>query len=41
MILVALGYSSDVFGFTGKDWDGNVNSRANSSRAKLYDAWPA
>ena len=31
MILVALGYSSDVFGFTGKDWDSNVNSRANST----------
>ena len=35
MLLVALGYDSDVFGFTGIDWQLNVDSEAN--KAKLYD----
>ena len=35
MFMVALGYDSDVFGFTGIDWSINVNREA--SNAKLYD----
>lgn len=35
MFLVALGYDSDVFGFTGMDWEINTNVQAND--AKLYD----
>ena len=35
MFLVALGYDSNVFGFTGIDWEIAVNTQANS--AKLYD----
>lgn len=35
MFLVALGYDSDVFGFTGMDWEINTNVQANN--AKLYD----
>ena len=35
MMLVALGYDSKVFGFTGIDWEINVNVSAND--AKLYD----
>ena len=35
MLLVALGYDSDVFGFTGIDWELSVNLQAND--AKLYD----
>ena len=35
MFMVALGYDSDVFGFTGMDWSINVNREASS--AKLYD----
>lgn len=36
MLLVALGYDSDIFGFTGPDWEINVNRIANSE-AKLYE----
>lgn len=35
MLLVALGYDSDVFGFTGIDWQLNTDLQAND--AKLYD----
>ena len=35
MLLVAMGYDSDIFGFTGIDWELNVNYEAND--AKLYD----
>ena len=35
MLLVALGYDSDVFGFTGIDWELSTNLQAND--AKLYD----
>lgn len=35
MMLVALGYDSDVFNFTGASWAINVNAQAN--KAKLYD----
>jgi len=35
MLLVALGYDSDIAGFTGVDWQVSVDSEAN--RAKLYD----
>ena len=35
MMLVALGYASDISGFTGIDWQLNVDSEAN--KAKLYD----
>ena len=35
MLLVAMGYNADVFGFTGNDWEINVNREANS--AGLYD----
>jgi hypothetical protein len=35
MLLVALGYDSDVFGFTGTDWELSVNREANA--AGLYD----
>ena len=34
MMLTALGYDADVFGFTGAGWDAAVNVQANS--AKLY-----
>jgi len=37
MALVALGYDSTVFNFTGMDWAINVNSRANGPDARLYD----
>ena len=36
MILVALGYSSDVFGFTGAKWADNVTLYANDPRANLF-----
>ena len=35
MLLVSLGYDSDVFGFTGASWSINVNVQANN--AKLYN----
>ncbi|MFR1051707.1 MAG: S-layer homology domain-containing protein [Lachnospirales bacterium] len=35
MLLVALGYDTKVFGFTGMDWEINTNVQAND--AKLYD----
>ncbi|MGE9971152.1 S-layer homology domain-containing protein [Candidatus Pseudoscillospira sp. SGI.172] len=35
MFLVALGYDTKVFGFTGMDWEINTNVQAND--AKLYD----
>ena len=35
MLLVALGYDSDVFGFTGIDWQLNTDLQAND--AKLYE----
>ena len=35
MLLVALGYDADIAGYTGADWDLNVNRDAN--KAKLYD----
>lgn len=35
MLLVALGYDSTVFGFTGADWEINTNREAND--AGLYD----
>jgi len=34
MLLVAMGYKSDVFGFTGADWEVNVNVAAN--KANIY-----
>ena len=37
MLLVALGYNSNVFGFTGESWAINVNTKANDVNAKLYD----
>ena len=36
MILVALGYNSEIFKFVGVDWEINVNSRANAPEAQLY-----
>ena len=35
MLLVAMGYDSSIFEFTGADWEINVNRRANE--AKLYE----
>ena len=35
MLLVAMGYDSSIFEFTGLDWEINVNRRANE--AKLYE----
>ena len=35
MLLVALGYDPDVFGFTGSNWQINVDANANA--ANLYD----
>ena len=35
MLLVAMGYDSNIFEFTGMDWEINVNRRANE--AKLYE----
>lgn len=35
MLLVAMGYDSNIFEFTGADWEINVNRRANE--AKLYE----
>lgn len=37
MLLVALGYDSTVYEFTGMDWAINTNRIANSIDAKLYD----
>ena len=37
MALVALGYDSNVFNFTGIDWEVNVNSTANAPECDLYD----
>ena len=37
MALVALGYDSNVFNFTGIDWEVNVNSTANAPESDLYD----
>ena len=41
MMLVALGYDSDIFGFTGADWAVNVNVQANGVNTKLYDGLAA
>ena len=35
MLLVAMGYDSEIFNFTGADWEINVNRQANE--AKLYE----
>lgn len=37
MALTALGYNSDVFNFTGIDWEINVNAAANAPSANLYE----
>ena len=37
MALTALGYNSEVFNFTGIDWQVNVNAAANAPSANLYD----
>ena len=37
MALTALGYNSEVFKFTGIDWEVNVNAAANAPSANLYD----
>ncbi len=37
MALTALGYNSEVFNFTGIDWEVNVNAAANAPSANLYD----
>lgn len=37
MALTALGYNSDVFNFTGIDWEINVNAAANAPAANLYE----
>ena len=37
MALTALGYNSEVFKFTGIDWQVNVNAAANAPSANLYD----
>ena len=37
MLLSALGYDTEVYGFTGIDWSINTNKIANSIDAKLYD----
>ena len=37
MSLVALGYDSEVFHFTGIDWETNTNGTANDPNADLYD----
>ena len=37
MALTALGYNSEVFNFTGIDWQVNVNAAANAPSANLYE----
>ena len=37
MALTALGYNSEVFNFTGIDWEVNVNAAANAPSANLYE----
>ena len=37
MALTALGYNSEVFKFTGIDWQVNVNAAANAPSANLYE----
>ena len=37
MALTALGYNSEVFNFTGIDWEVNVNAAANAPSTNLYE----
>ncbi len=36
MLLTALGYDAEVFGFTGPQWESMVNTRANREESNLY-----